>query len=386
MRVLVVDDDAVDRQAARRALAATGLAREIAEAETGASALELLAAGGFDAVLLDFQLPDADGLQILREVRARCLAAPIIVLTGYGDEQVAVELMKAGAADYLSKARLSPDLLAQSLRHIQRIGDVRAEAEAAEAERERLLAHIAAEQGQMEAILTSMTDGLIVSDLAGNILTMNPAALAMHDIPSVREARQPLPQFEEFLEMLTLEGERMPLADWPLSRVLRGEKFTHYEVIVRRLDTGRSWIANYGGTPVRSSSSGEAILAIVTVRDVTERKQAEARTALLAEAGARLSASLDAQTTLETIMDLVVPDLADWGAVYALGADGWVRPLIAAQIGVSREEALQAMPPPALLNPLAAQGLGYVLRTKAGQLLAGMTEELSSRKKCRMRL
>ena len=374
MRVLVVDDDGVDRQAARRALAATGMVTDTAEASSGAQALAQLEAGRFDALLLDFQLPDTDGLEVLRRLAGRGGGVPVIVLTGYGDDLMAAELMKAGAADYLSKSRLSPELLAQSLRHIQRVRAVQAEAGAAEAERERLLLNLAAEQGQMEAILTSMTDGLVVSDLAGNILTMNPAALAMHDIPTVTEARQPLTQLEEVLELLTLEGQRMPLSDWPLSRVLRGEKFTHHEVIVRRLDTGRTWIANYGGTPVRSSS-GEVILAIVTVRDITERKQAEVRTALLAEAGARLSASLDAQATLETIMELVVPDLADWAAVYALGGDGLVRPLIAAQTGVSRAEAMQALPPAALLNPKAAHGIGYVLRTGAGQLLSTMTEE-----------
>ena len=379
MRVLIVDDDALDRQAARRALAATGMADEVLETERGGEALELLARTPFDAVLLDFRLPDFDGLEILREMASRRLNVPTIVMTGYGDDSVAAELMKAGAADYLPKARLSPDLLRQRLRHVEKIREVRAEAERADAERDRLLLNLAAEQGQTEAILTSMTEGLVVSDLAGNVLTMNPAALAMHGFQKAEEVQMSLRQFGETVELLSLENRVLPLEDWPLSRALRGETFSHYEVMVRRRDTGRTWIGSYNGALVRSRT-GEAILAIATIRDITALKQAAQRTALLAEAGTRLSASLDPQTTLETIVDLVVPGLADWCAVYALGGDGLVRPLIAAQSGVSRETAIEGLSAAAPLNLEAAYGIGYVLRTGNGQLVPGMTEEVAAAK------
>lgn len=372
MRVLIVEDDAVDRQAARRALAATGMAAEIAEAGSCAEALALLSQTAFDAVLLDFQLPDATGLEVLHALASREANVPVIALTGYEDASVAAELMKAGASDYLSKSRLSPELLAQSLRHIQRVREAQAEAAWADADRDRLLLNLAAEQGQTEAILTSMTEGLVVSDLAGNVLAMNPAALAMHGFQKIEETQLSLLQFSETVELLSLEGRVLPLADWPLSRALRGETFSHYEVMVRRRDTGRTWIGSYNGTLVRSKT-GETILAIATIRDITAQKHAAQRTALLVEAGTRLSASLDPQTTLQTIVDLVVPGLADWCAVYALGGDGLVRPLIAAQTGMSREAAMQGLSSAMPLNPEAAFGIGYVLRTGLGQLIPGIT-------------
>ena len=176
MRVSIVDD-ALDRQAARRRLTSTGMVQEIAEAERGAEALELLSAGGFDAALLNFQLPDGGGLEILRKASARRITTPLIMLTGYSDDLVATALMKAGASDYLSKARLTPDLPAQSLRHLQRVGAARADTE-----REQLLLHWAAEQGRIEAILTSMTDGLIVEGQGGTLLTM-PDALPPRRVP-----------------------------------------------------------------------------------------------------------------------------------------------------------------------------------------------------------
>lgn len=215
MRVLIIDDDAVDRQATRRVLQATGLTDEIAEAQRGEEALERLAAEDFDAVLLDFQLTDTDGLWVLREARSRRISVPIIVLTDYGDEHVAVDLIKAGAADCLPKDRLSADLLGQSLRHIARMREVRAEAERADKEREQLLSSLAAAQGQTEAVLSSMTEGLIVSNLTGSILTMNPAALAMLGFDMVEVARLPLSAFPELLEVLSLEGDPLPLSEWP---------------------------------------------------------------------------------------------------------------------------------------------------------------------------
>ena len=375
MRVLIVDDDALDRQAARRALSSTGMVGEMVEAERGDQALALLASGDFDAVLLDYQLPDADGLEILRGAQSRGISVPMVALTGQSDDFVAAELMKAGAADYLSKARLSPELLGQSLRHTLRVREVQTEAGRKEAEHGRLLANLAAEQGQTEAILTSMTDGLVVSDLAGNVLAMNPAALAMHGYESMDEARLPLSRFSETLALLSLEGAELPMSEWPLSRALRGEKFSQFEVMVRRRDTGRTWIGSYGGAPVRSKN-GESILAIVTVRDITEKKRAERDAARLAEAGARLAASLDARTTLETVAQFVVPALADWCAVNALEPDGIVRPLIAAKAEPGKGAAFSALPEAAPLNQNAAYGSNYVLRTGAPQLIPLITEDV----------
>ncbi len=374
MRVLIVDDDVLDRLAARRALLSTGLATEVLEAESCADALELLLQAAFDAVLLDFQLPDASGLEVLRELAARGANVPVIMLTGYEDGQTAAEMIKAGAADYLSKARLSPELLAQSLRHIQRVAEVQAEAARADADRDRLLQDLAAAQSQTEAILTSMTEGLVVSDLAGNIVAMNPVSLAIHGFESVEEARMPLPQYLKTFEVQSLKGTVLSLSDWPMARALRGEQFSQYEIRVRRHDTGRTWIGSYGGTPVRSKA-GEVILAVSTVRDITELKQAAQRAALLAEAGTRLSASLDPQTTLETIMNLMVPGLADWCAVHALGPDDFVRPLMAARFRAGNVERLE-LPPAAPLNPKADYGVGHVLRTGTAQLVSEITRDI----------
>ena len=127
---------------------------------------------------------------------------------------------------------------------------------------------------QLEAIVSSMTEGLTISDPRGNVVSMNPAALRIHKYHSVEEVRRHLEEFPDTFELSHLDGRKMLLSEWPLARALRGETFTNYEVCVRRADIDTAWICNYGGTPVRDRT-GQIILALVTLRDVTQQKQTE---------------------------------------------------------------------------------------------------------------
>jgi len=132
LRILLVEDDQVDRMAVRRALRRGGVEAELHEAADMDAAMRTVSGAEFDCVLLDFNLPGADGLRVLRELRQAGVDAPVIMLTGQQDTEIAVELMKGGAADYLAKDGLTPDALAQALRHAVRLH--RAERQAREAE------------------------------------------------------------------------------------------------------------------------------------------------------------------------------------------------------------------------------------------------------------
>ena len=116
IRVLVVDDDQVDRMALRRALARAADVHEFREAEAVLPAIGLLTALPFDCVFLDYNLPDGDGLTFLRGVRAAGVAVPVVILTGQQDGRVAQQLAQAGAADYIDKSDLTPARLLQALR------------------------------------------------------------------------------------------------------------------------------------------------------------------------------------------------------------------------------------------------------------------------------
>lgn len=121
LRLLLVDDDAVDRMAICRALERSALAVVVTEVTHADQALDRLCREPYDCVFLDYRLPDQDGLTLIRQLRREGVAIPLVVLTGQGDEQIAVDLMKAGASDYLVKTRVSADRLALLLRNALRV-------------------------------------------------------------------------------------------------------------------------------------------------------------------------------------------------------------------------------------------------------------------------
>ncbi|MEO1342373.1 MAG: histidine kinase dimerization/phospho-acceptor domain-containing protein, partial [Cyanobacteria bacterium J06635_13] len=149
--ILLVDDDEVDRLMVQRAFKKANFAALLTEAKDGQEAIAQLtsataifysdqttgenlslaeldpATGGsteaatdvannlnhnpnpqknFDLVLLDYRLPDINGLHLIEQIKALEIDLPLIILTGQGDEEIAVEMMKAGAADYFSKGKI----------------------------------------------------------------------------------------------------------------------------------------------------------------------------------------------------------------------------------------------------------------------------------------
>ncbi len=103
-RVLVVDDDPVSRTLARSLLETAGF--NVTEAGDGMGAIQALAAGmEFDLCVLDLNMPNVDGRQVLQQIRSTLATAglPVIVLTGDNDGEAEIELMQAGADDYIRK-------------------------------------------------------------------------------------------------------------------------------------------------------------------------------------------------------------------------------------------------------------------------------------------
>jgi two-component system, sensor histidine kinase and response regulator len=153
LKILIVDDDQVDRMTVRRALTKADVPTAVLEASNGSMMMVALQEESFDCIFLDYQMPGQDGLVLLRQLRHQGVHIPIIMLTGQGDEQIAVELMKAGASDYLSKAMVSPERLEQSLRNAVRLYKAEKEVERAKQQREQLLR-------QREDFISRMTHDL----------------------------------------------------------------------------------------------------------------------------------------------------------------------------------------------------------------------------------
>ncbi len=158
-RILVVDDDAVHRELVRRLLSDE---YHVSEAATAGEALASVENGIPDLVLLDYRLPDRSGLEILEELHAR--GCTVIMLTGQGDEDVAVASMRGGAADYLTKERLDGDRLRRAVMYAFEHRSL--EAAVRDSGRERALLAEAVRQA---------AEGIVVTDSDGNIELVNAA-------------------------------------------------------------------------------------------------------------------------------------------------------------------------------------------------------------------
>ena len=119
MRVLVVEDQKKTASFIRKALLAEGFAVDVAE--DGETALELTGATTFDAIVLDIMLPGRDGLSVLRLLRERRIATPVLLLSARGEANERVEGLNAGADDYLPKPFVLDELFAR-LRALGRRG------------------------------------------------------------------------------------------------------------------------------------------------------------------------------------------------------------------------------------------------------------------------
>jgi PAS domain S-box-containing protein len=129
-------------------------------------------------------------------------------------------------------------------------------------------------RAQLEAVFQSVTDGIFVSDMAGNILLVNEAAARVNGYGSAEEMQRDLAYFSKVYELRYMDGQQVPFEEWPLSRVRRGDSILNWELHVRRLDSGEEWYFSFSGEPVRNEQ-GVQVLAVVVTRDITERYQVE---------------------------------------------------------------------------------------------------------------
>src|SRR2546428_7465387 len=134
IRILVLEDDPGQARLAQRTLERAGYAVEVAgDGDTG---LALYVTGVYDVLMVDHQMPGKGGLEVLRTLALRGVLPPTIMVTGHGDEAVAVEAMKLGAGDYLVKdvdgryLTLLPTVVARVL-HQQRLVEEKRQAEEA---------------------------------------------------------------------------------------------------------------------------------------------------------------------------------------------------------------------------------------------------------------
>jgi len=109
--ILIADDHAVVRAGLRQFLEDSGRVAEVAEAATGQQTLDLLRTKRFDLLILDINMPDRGGLDILRNVRTSFPDTRVLIVSGFPERQYAVNVLRAGASGYLSKESAPEELI-----------------------------------------------------------------------------------------------------------------------------------------------------------------------------------------------------------------------------------------------------------------------------------
>ena len=272
LKMLVVDDDDVDRERVRRYLDRSALSVEITEAESGLQALQLLKGAQFDCIVLDNHLGDTTGAELISRIQSEDRAAcPIIMVTGAGNEALAVQAMMDGAYDYLPKTHLSVDVLQRSVRRAVEMHRVRCELRQVHESLEQRVDEQAATIRQSEKDLRALVDN-------------SPMAMAYWD----REGRCRFGNFcmEQWFQIPGSQLKGMPLkevlgpaaysnAGRHVARALNGEEQVFEQLFVRHDGAAARW--GLWQLKPDVSDDGTCLGFYSTLSDITVRKQVQER-------------------------------------------------------------------------------------------------------------
>jgi two-component system cell cycle sensor histidine kinase/response regulator CckA len=255
--VLIVDDHQGLISLFQRCLSREGF--HTAFAHSGQEALAWISDHHADLLLLDLQLADMSGEDLIHQLTQRNLTLPFIVVTGQGDERLAVKMMKQGARDYFIKdsslIELLPSIVTQTFEQIQQEQRLRLTEDTLREERER-----------MTITLSSIIEGVFTTDTRGRITYMNHMAEELSGWKHRDAMGRSIEEVVRFLHSgvnkeddhpvthaLETGTPLHPLDHYPLFDPIHGERPVVYSV-----------------SPLRRSD-GNLLGAVLILRDMTER-------------------------------------------------------------------------------------------------------------------
>ena len=262
-KILVVDDDIFVREMLSSILEASGYTIEIAE--NGLQALEkCIADPSIDLIVSDVNMPEMDGIQLIKEVRKQGLDVPIIMVTGVSSISVAVDALSSGAIDYVLKDEGIEETInitvkralakhQLKLQNLQLVADLAAKT----TEQEDTLSYLS-------AIINNMPDGLLVTNAQARITLANPALGRMYGIKETELLGKDCQDISN--------NNLAPLFDMICSKL---EQPVSVQVELDGGKTGSAVAAAISKKQLSSGKPDEFIGNLVIVRDVTSEKEIE---------------------------------------------------------------------------------------------------------------
>jgi diguanylate cyclase (GGDEF)-like protein/PAS domain S-box-containing protein len=382
VRVLLVEDDAVDRLACRRALAAQpGYVFEVEEVDTARAGLQRAHAEAPDLILLDYHLPDMDGVEFLAELAADGgeLPVPVMLLTGAQDISIAVDAMRRGARDYLIKdsagdyLKLLPTVIQRVLRESQAHADKRA----AEAQ---LHAAEARYRSLVEQIPTITFTAAL--DVPGNLLYVSPQIQRLGFSPDEWLANP-----DGVLNCIHPDDQARVLAAFAHSYETGEPLRCEYRLLTR--DGEPRWFLDEAR--VVHDAAGTPLCLQGVLIDITEDKLREAELEyhrrhledLVAERTAQIATQVDMLRASEARFRLLLESAGE--GIYGLDTEGrctFVNEAALAMLGYARDELL-GRETHSLIHHTHADGSAYPAETcpvydafRKGQPTQGLVELL----------
>jgi diguanylate cyclase (GGDEF)-like protein/PAS domain S-box-containing protein len=129
-------------------------------------------------------------------------------------------------------------------------------------------------KAKLQTALENMADAVFISDTNGALIDFNSAFATFHKFRTKQDCANHHNDYQEILEISTLNNDLLPLDMWAVPRALRGESAINAEYKVRRKDTGDSWIGSYNFSPLLDEL-GNITGSVVVARDISEHKRTE---------------------------------------------------------------------------------------------------------------
>lgn len=256
IRLLIVEDSNFDAMVLLKELEHGGYKPDYELVDTPQAMNAALAARQWDIVISDYVMPDFSGLDAIRLLQKSGYDIPIIILSGKIGEDTAVEAMKAGAHDYITKGNL-----ARLIPAIEReLGEAEERRKRKQAE-----AELKSAREKLESFFNNTSDAIIIADLELNILQVNKGFEKMYGLTTGEAVGK---------KLSTIPEQIVPETKKLLNEVKAGNVITDHETIRRRKD-GSLFDVSSTISPIKDASGNVVAFAGIS-RDITQRKRAEA--------------------------------------------------------------------------------------------------------------